>query len=339
MSVKLFIKRILSSAFTISGIQLISEHQIFSDKAFVLMYHRVLASPDKQPLFVQPGMYVSTPSFEKQIAFLKDRFKVLFLDDLVEKIVTGGEIGGCCAITFDDGWRDNYSDAFPVMKKFSLPSTIFLATGFVGSENIFWPDEICLYLDRESANLDNFVGAPPSLVRFCKEISRTRKDTAEWMLENAIGILKEYSPEDRGEILGFLRDNYSGAPVPRQMLNWDEVGEMDASGLVRFGAHTVNHEMLDQVPLKNVIEEITQSREEIERRLGNRVTTFAYPNGNNNECIRRVLAEKGFSAAVTTRKGYLDGKTPLMAIPRIAMHDDVSNTVPMFRSRILFRRF
>jgi peptidoglycan/xylan/chitin deacetylase (PgdA/CDA1 family) len=123
------------------------------------------------------------------------------------------------------------------------------------------------------------------------------------------------------------------------MLSWDEAREMSLSGLVRFGSHTVNHEILDQVPLEKARDEITLSREEIEHRLGGTVRTFAYPNGNYSESIRDFLAENGFNAAVTTRKGFLTREMPLMEIPRIAIHEDVSNTIPMFRSRILLRKF
>lgn len=339
MTGKIVIKRMFSELLSLCGVHSLMEHFCFSHKAFILMYHRVLASGGNQPYFVQSGMYVSASSFEKQIAFLRDRFEVVFFEDLVEKVLNGGDISGHCAITFDDGWLDNYTDAFPLLKKYRVPATIFLATGFVDRGKIFWPEEICCYLDRSMGDMLTFDSAPPSYVRFSEEISRYSQGIRETFFNRSIEILKRYSPGEREEILGYLRDMFKTDPMLRQILSWDEAREMLSSGLVRFGAHTVNHEILDQVPLQKVRDEISASREAIERRLGGKVRSFAYPNGNHNNSIRMVLKESGFDAAVTTRKGYLSTGTPLMEVPRIAIHEDVSNSIPMFRSRILFRTF
>lgn len=339
MTSKIVIKRMLSELLSSCGGHALVERFCCPDKSFVLMYHRVLASAEKQPFFVQPGMFVSTASFEKQIVYLKDRFEVIFLEDLVEKILNGENIDGLCAITFDDGWRDNYTDAFPVLENYRVPATIFLATGFVGTDRIFWPEEICFYLDRNDVNRPVSVDTPSSLIRFNDEIGKYDQYGREMFFDRSIEILKRYSPNERQEILGYFRSMLKTEPFPRQMLNWDEAQEMLVSGLVRFGAHTVNHEILDQIPLYKVMEEISKSRTEIKNRLGCDVRTFAYPNGNHNEGIHNILTENGFNAAVTTHKGFLGHGMPLMEIPRIAVHEDVSNTIPMFRSRILFRKF
>lgn len=303
------------------------------------MYHRVLNSVDSQKLYVQPGMFVTTASFEKQMAFLKDRYKVIFLEELAEKVLTGNDIGGHLAITFDDGWRDNYTNAFPVLKKYRVPATIFLATGFVGTDNIFWPEEFCYYLDRYSVNKSTPDGAPKSLLRLNKDINAYYRIKNEAFFDRSVEVLKGYSPSEREDILTYFRGICRTDQVPRQMLNWDEVQEMYASGLVHFGSHTVNHEMLDQIPLQEARDEISKSREAIENHLGIKVSAFAYPNGNHNESLQKILSESGYNAAVTTRKGFLERNMPLMKIPRIAIHDDVSNTIPMFRSRILLRKF
>lgn len=339
MTRKILIKQILSGLLSYSGILSLVEHLCFSNKSLILMYHRVLASLDSQPCFVQPGMFVAAASFERQIAFLRDRFEMVFLEDLVERAVNGKDIGKLCALTFDDGWRDNYTDAFPILKKYRVPATIFLATGFVGTDRLFWPEEICYYLDRNAAAASDPGSGPASYIRFVREIGRNSHCIRETLFNRSVEILKGYSPEDRGEILGYFRSMFKTDRLARQMLSWDEVREMFAGGLVRFGAHTVHHEMLDQVSFRKAQDEIVSSRKEIEHSLGSNVNTFAYPNGNHNESIRNIIAGNGFKAAVTTRKGYFDRSISHMEIPRIAIHDDVSSTIPMFRSRILFPHF
>lgn len=339
MKGKMILKRMVSDLLSFSGILSLAERFSCSGKAFVLMYHRILPSAADQTYFVQPGMFVKASSFEKHVEFLKDRFKVVFLEDLIEMILKGDELDGYCAITLDDGWRDNYSAAFPVLKKYRVPASIFLATGFIGTSKMFWPEEMCCYLARYISGKQASKYTPPALIRFNKEIGRYAQDREDVFFDSAIETLKKFSSGEREEILDYFRGLFGTGPIPRQMLNWDEAQEMLSSGLVRFGSHTVNHEMLDQSPLEKARDEITKSSEEIECHLGGKVSTFAYPNGNYTENIQNILAEKGFNAAVTTRKGFLERGTPLMEIPRIGVHEDVSNTIPMFRSRIFFRMF
>ena len=303
------------------------------------MYHRILNPVDLQGLYVQPGMFVSSTSFAKQIAFLKDRFKLVFLEDLVKMVLAGDDVGGLCAITCDDGWRDNFTNAFPILEKYGVPATIFLATGLVNTNKTFWPEEICYYLERKIADKIAFDIAPSSYIRFSKEISRYHQCTRETFFDRSIEILKRYSPSDRDEILSRFRIMHKSYPATRQMMNWDEAREMLSSGLVRFGAHTVNHEILNQITLEKAHYEISKSRMDIEHNLGCKVGIFAYPNGNCTEELQNYLTESGFIAAVTTRKRFLTCGMPLMEIPRIPIHEDVSNTIPMFRARILFRNF
>jgi peptidoglycan/xylan/chitin deacetylase (PgdA/CDA1 family) len=339
MNGKIAIKRILAALMSTCGIDDLLEHFCLSTKAFVLMYHRVLSTVDNQPCLVQPGMFVSASTFEKHLSFLKARFKVVFLEDLVNMILTGENIGGVCSITFDDGWQDNYTDAFPVLEKYQVPATVFLASGYVGTDRIFWPEEIAYYLAQRKVIKSELDSAPRSAIRFFEEIGKPYQNRRVTFFDRGIEILKRYSPNEREEILGYFRGMFGSNSLPRQMLSWEEAREMQISGLVRFGAHTASHEILDQVSLEKARDEISTSRKDIEHRLETKVRTFAYPNGNYNTNIQAILQENKFVAAVTTRKGFLKVDTPLMEIPRIGIHEDISNTIPMFQGRILLEKF
>lgn len=335
----MIIKKNISSLLSKLGILSLIEHYSMSNKAFVLMYHRVLSAVDSQPSFVQDGMYVTATSFEKQITFLRKRYKVVFFDDLIEMVRSGEDIGGHCAITFDDGWRDNYTEAFQLLKKYSIPATIYLATGFIDTGRIFWPDELAYFLDKIMTDRSVIKGNQLLLNTFLDEINMYQQVKRKTIIENGIEKIKGYPVDKREEILGCLRKMIKLNSFPRQLLNWEEVQEMSVSGLVRFDAHTVNHQILDQITLQNVREELFLSRESIERHLGTKVRTFAYPNGNHTNSVRKILEELGFNAAVTTRKGFMSSSVPVLEVPRIAIHEDVSSTVPMFRTRIIFSRF
>lgn len=339
MNGKILLKRVISSLCAATGVLSLAERMSFSRNALVLMYHRILEEPLKQPFFVQEGMFVKASNFDKQLEFLKGRFKLVFLDELVDKIQCGGNIGGLCAITFDDGWRDNYTEAFPLLKKHGVPATVFLATGYVGTDRFFWPEEISLFLEKFNHGQSGHEHLPPAMIRFLRERSTCQTKRRIIQPDWCIDILKGLPLLERTEILEFFRGHFRLATIPRQMMDWEEARMMLSSGLVRFGAHTVSHEMLDQVSLQKAQHEIETSKADIEYHLGCRVRTFAYPNGNLTDDICRILEGSGFSGAVTTRKGLLAPVTPLMKMPRVAIHDDVSSTVPMLRSRMLCRRF
>ncbi len=281
------------------------------------MYHRVTAPRGAGPDPVQPGMHVSASTFRSHVDFLKDNFRVLPLSELVSRIADGGNAGGCCSITFDDGWRDNFENAFPVLREYGVPATIFLASGYIGTDRRFWPDELACRLRSEEKG----------------------EGGGERRLERAIEEMKSRTPCERERILENLRADAPVRFMDRVMMTWDEAREMRDSGLAGFGAHTVNHVILDQVPLQEAESEIARSREEIEGRLDVPIDLFAYPNGNFNRDLQGVLARNKFRGAVTTGKGWIGTGTDPLEIPRIGMHEDVSCTLPLFLSRILLKKF
>ena len=303
------------------------------NSAFVLTYHRVLISPRQDDsIFVQPGTYVTVESFRQQLTFLKEKFQILSLSELLKRVDSGKSVSGCCSVTFDDGWLDNYTNAFPVLHELQIPSTIFLATAVIGTNRMFWPEELSFYL-RQPAVISSLAGIDPQL---CSSASF---DNNGLYLDNSIQIVKNYTPEKREALFSFLRSTSTSLPSVRMLMNWEEAREMHASSLVSFGAHSANHVILDQVPLEIAEEEIINSRDEIEFRLGKPPELFAYPNGNYSKDLQALLKEKGFNGAVTTRKGWFNKNADLYEIPRIGIHEDISSTIPLFFARLLLERF
>ena len=333
MSSKLRLKTFLSAALQLTGFLHLLKNCRSENQAFVLMYHRVIASLHEEKIPVQPGMYVTRDSFQQQVEFLKKNFHVLPLVELVQRMEAGRSISGCCALTFDDGWLDNYLHGFPVLRTLNLPATIFLATGFIGTNRLFWPEELSSCLQGlESVDKSRNDKALQSILGNAQGSSEER-------LDKAIMTLKTWEPQRRDDFLAELRQAHQLPAADRMLMNWDEVREMHASSLIEFGAHTHNHVMLDQVSLADAEQEIKLCRDEIERQLGIAPTLFAYPNGNYTPELEALLVRHGFKAAVTTRKDWLKKGGEPFTIPRIGMHEDVSNTIPLFLSRLLFKRF
>jgi len=334
MLLKSKLKRIIASALFGDPHQFLTLRKM-RDKTFILMYHRVLYYGDKEQVFVQPGIYVSQNTFRKHIEFLKTNFKILFLDELLQRIENGKNIDGCCSITFDDGWNDNFTNAYPVIKEYQVPATIFLATNYIGNNKVFWPEELCFYL-KLTQNKWEYL---PKSIKKQYEREIISKINEDKLLDNIIENVKKLNPDERENILEKLRIVSPIKSLPKLLIDWNEARIMVDSGLINFGAHTANHVILDQVSLQQAEQEIVQSRQHIEDQLGIQVNYFAYPNGNFNKDIKKLLKRIGFKGAVTTQKKLIDEKVSLFEIPRIGMHDDVSNSIPLFIARILTKRF
>lgn len=330
MTLKLTIKKGIASLLQVSGaLNQYCKH----NQAIVLMYHRV-GSYRLKDRFVQPGMYVHTDTLKNHLLVLKKKFTLLSLPDLLNRINDGESCAGHCLLTFDDGWLDNYTDAFPLLYKYKVPATIFLTTGYIGTDCYFWPEEIMYYLGQIH---DAQIPKINLLLRLIAEI--TIKEKNDRFYDQAVEILKRWSPSDREELLKDLRKNCHFLPLERQMMNWDEVKKMQASGLITFGAHTANHVILDQVSLAEAEHEILQSRKDIKNHLGIFPEFFAYPNGNYTLEIKEILKKHGFKAATTTNRGKVENDVDPFEIPRIGMHEDVSNTESMFLARMNYKWF
>lgn len=329
---KLTIKKFLFSTFYFFRVfDKICKERI-KTSAFILTYHRVLSSAFSEDIYIQPGVRVLETSFRSHVTFLNSQFHIVSLIELFERLRLGENISGYCAITLDDGWLDNYTCAFPVLHELQLPATIFLATGLIGTDRMFWPEELAACLQRiefvdklrYAHILQTIIGNVPA--------------SSEERLDKVIMALKSWEPQRREDFLAELRQAHHLPAAGRMLMNWDEVREMHASGLIDFGAHSHNHVMLDQVPFSEAEQEIKLSRDEIEHQLGVAPTLFAYPNGNYSPDLEALLIRHGFKGAVTTRKDWVGKGASPFTIPRIGMHEDVSSTIPLFLARILFKR-
>jgi len=304
--------------------------------ALILMYHRIMPQDRNPDVQVQPGMYVSTKTFNRHLRFLKKRFSVVSLRDLVAGLENGKDVRGCCALTFDDGWRDNFQFAFSLLQKHQFPATVFLATGYIGTSRWFWPEEVAWSVARILQGKMRMAALPDPIGELVSGAVHANPAMAESIIDRVIESMKRYPPARRREILDMLRSsNPDHEKRERLLMNWDEVREMATGSLVDFGSHTENHTLLDQQPLQRVKAEIVSSRQRIESEINRPVTFLAYPNGNYTPQILDVLGELGIDAALTTRRGYAGPASPLLELPRIAIHEDVGCSSALFLWRIL----
>jgi peptidoglycan/xylan/chitin deacetylase (PgdA/CDA1 family) len=306
-------------------------------KAVILAYHRVLRAEDLDEDFVQPGMYVLADVFEKQMRFLKDVFAVVPLSELLARWRTGAWDTGAryCAITFDDGWLDNYLYAYPILRQYGIPATVFLPTAFVGTAARFWWDELTHVLRRVTRAGGSVQDQLGQLSAGYPWLAQLRKEPTEERLDGIVEKFKSVPEREIHNWLGAARRALGvKAPDRRALVNWPEVEEMSSSG-VSFGSHSCTHRILTRLTREEVRKELRDSRERLMQRPIRWVPVFCYPNGDYNRDVVEEVRRAGYEAAVSGCFG-LESASPedLWALKRIGVHNDVTRTPALFALRL-----
>jgi peptidoglycan/xylan/chitin deacetylase (PgdA/CDA1 family) len=280
----------------------------------ILVYHRV--NDENDPIF--PGVAVRT--FAEQMEYVAEHYTVCSLSETVQTMQSDDIPADLLTITFDDGYRDNYENAFPILNKLRLPATIFLATDAIDSDRMLWHDRVFSALRTTRAT---------ALEQF-DENGQTYplKTHAEkrHALAQVLKFLWSLDDRDRSVWVERLTQQLGIAePVSCKglMLGWNEIREMSEHH-IGFGAHTVTHPILSKLPRGQLKREIRESKETIESKLNIPVKHFAYPVGRREdftEDVKSELRDAGFECAVTTIFGVNDSKQDLFELRRATPWD------------------
>lgn len=309
----------------------------------ILTYHRVLSAQDLQTGKVQPGMYVRAETFQMHMEYLRDRFEVLSLQNLLDRWRDQRWDAGTayCSITFDDGWLDNYQYAFPILKQYRFPGTIFLPTDYIETSRWFWPERLG-YLLRMAGAPSCASEKKEVLCAVLKEkvqagLKEKELPLLKWKFlhpgacDDVIEACKELSAERLEDLISTLAEML-GVHIPeaRVVVNWDEVKEMSRYG-ISFGSHSCSHRLLTHLSKEDIRREVVLSYETLCASRANIVPVFCYPNGNYNDVVQHEVHEAGYQAAMSVIEG-IEGKVPtdMLALKRISLHDDISDTISQF---------
>jgi peptidoglycan/xylan/chitin deacetylase (PgdA/CDA1 family) len=274
----------------------------------IFCYHRV--NDERDPFF--PSMPVDT--FEQQMRFVAQRHRVVSLSELMVHLQSGSP-ETVLALTFDDGYRDNYQNAFPILQRYGLPATIFLTTGCLDTGEPLWFERLGAAVKTTSKEyIDVEIDLPRRfLLRTPEERLHSNRDL--------FALLRQVSNDERQRHLAtLLLDLATPASDQRKdvMLTWDQVRHMKHHK-VDFGGHTVTHPILSQVPPGQVEWEIAESKRRIETELQAPVRHFAYPNGRDDDFApsnKEAIRLAGYQAAVTTVWGLNYASTDRLELRR-----------------------
>ena len=306
-------------------------------KNIVLGYHRVLPRGSDELRYLQPGMYVTTETFEKHMEYLAGQYTVRSLSGLSSL----DSVQGACFVTFDDGWADTYEHAFPIMKRYNIPATVFVSTNLMGSGTMLWSHTVSIYVHHASGG--QLAGIRDILAGHADEKGKGEmarvisSPDRNGFLEAAIGVIKGLDARAAEIVMSELESSMGGvdryAEVGRQWLTWDEIGEMSSHG-ISFGSHAHNHKILTKLGDNEIINEVETSREMLRAKLGRDAYLFSYPNGDYDGRVIGVLKGAGFRLGFTTRAGFVSHSCSPFAIGRVLVHEDATSTTPMYACKL-----
>ena len=276
----------------------------------ILVYHRVLVEPD--PL--RQGEAVAEV-FDQEMRFLSKHFAVLPLLEAVSLLKQGALPKRACCITFDDGYADNLTVALPILKRYDLPVTVFVATGYLDGQRMFNDAVIDAIARSERSQLD---------LREL-DLGQHPLETLSDRQKAVVAILGKFryrAPEARERALPqFFELVACGPLLAGTMLSRDQVRDLAGQG-VEIGGHTVTHPILTSVDDARVKDEMMKGKQQLEDLIGKQVKVFAYPNGQPQKdyAMRHVamVSEVGFEVAVTTARGVSNRDSDVFQLPRFA---------------------
>lgn len=279
-----------------------------------------------QQLIILNYHRASGGDLRRHLHYLRRHYRMMHLEEALEELYAscgekkqGRDRPTPLVLTFDDGYYDNYTHGFALARELQIPITIFLIPGYIESGKSFWwreGERLAQLAQLDSVSIDGH--------RYCLKQQEDRELLARAIDEH---LRHARSLAEREE---FLRDMLQMLDVPSHVpveeeavrpLNWTEIREMDESGWVSFGAHTMHHPILAYLESpEEVRREVRECRDTLARQLGHPVRTFAYPVGRDEHIGKEApeaVREAGYDWAVTTTNGVCSPRNDPYQLPRV----------------------
>ena len=283
-------------------------------RPLILRYHRVYGD-GPEPIY---ELGLPRPLFEAQLDFLRHHCNVVPLADVFDGLFLGKPLPPrAVAITFDDGYKDNFTEAFPALRSRGLPATVFIAVENVERGTPFWWDRLAVAVHS----------APKGAVRIDlgrgpESLTLDGVQNRRQVVDRACEALKLMSHGEAAAKLEVLLQTLGArADVGDPVLNWDEVREM-AEGGIEIGSHTLDHPVLSRLPVEEAERQVVESRRRAEDRLHRPVRFFAYPNGKRDDVtptVKDLVRKAGYTGAVSTIQGRPSPASDPFLVERIGV--------------------
>ena len=289
----------------------------------VLTYHRI-GSADGQPFY--PPIWSATPeAFREQVTRLRDTFRILSLDEAVAAADDGfrGLKGPVALVTFDDGQRDNYEVARPILRELGVPATFFLPTAYLDAPRLPWWDHLAYTLNTTGVTLLRLDRPTPL------EIDLRTTSRADAIAQVVKACLDRHvDVNDEAGFLAHLDDRAEVSVDSRGLgrtlfMTWDEARDLAATPGLSVGSHASTHRTLALLSEDEQGAELGGSRRVLERELGRPVDAVAYPYGwagAFDAATTRAARASGYRLGFSSVEGVnRPGEADPMALRRLGV--------------------
>ncbi|MDK9557679.1 polysaccharide deacetylase family protein [Marinobacter sp. M216] len=295
----------------------------------ILTYHRILPKhhPDRE--FEQPGMVTAPEVLRRHIHLMKSLGAIpIHLDEWLRLRASDRALPKLSvALTFDDGWKDNFQYAYPILKSENVPATVFLVTRLVDTNDVFWPEKVLKLLTSKPIN-----EAGPEYQWLTPYLPNAQSNQSPLTLYQADQAINRLKSLDDATIMAHLSEASQRSPSSdasgdgRSILNRQELTEMASDDLVRYGAHTQHHFRLNRLDNPATLKrEILGCLDDLNEFGTGIVPIFCYPNGDIT-AEGRKLVEDRYRAACTTKTGWNLGNRDPFDLHRFNLHDGNSGS-------------
>jgi len=338
------LKRAVAHLLYASGLLQLRQAMALRNRAVVLMYHRVLTSDERRTAGSHPALVVDRETFARQMALLKKRFVVLSIAEFAAHIQQRRPFpSSSCIVTFDDGWRDNYENALPILAALGIPSLIFLPMNFIGERRVFWQEALVqllrqavLQVRREPvrrAALDALL-SPVGLASVLDETAADPTATVIAAVTGQKGLTRETVEELVARLAGLIGVPVDDLANTDGFIDWPQVHAMARQG-VTFGGHGVDHLLLTHVSDAQADREIEGSKAALDEKLREPVPTFSYPNGYWTPRVAEKVKSVGYRLAFIAQGGPVTCEDDPWTLRRVNIHEAVTDTEPLFLARLV----
>lgn len=276
----------------------------------VLMYHRFSRNAETDK--------ISADEFTAHLEYLRKHARVLSLSETIETLKNDDSLpSNAAVITIDDGYSDSFDIAFPLLRKFQMPATVYAVTDFLDGKCWLWTDLMRFVLAETAVENVRIEFADDDKIETKLNGIQSRLETA-----NRINALLKKMPNDVkelkiNEIAQTLKIEIPATPTSDfAAVSWGQARQMDA-GNVQIESHTVTHPILTNIAQNELDDELRTSKKRLEEKLNKEIKHFCYPNGNLNETVRKSVEKAGYESAVTTAYGFVEKGATRFLLNRI----------------------
>jgi peptidoglycan/xylan/chitin deacetylase (PgdA/CDA1 family) len=299
---------------------------------FILKYHRMRPAGREVSSSQAGGEFsagIGARQFEAHLRLITRWFKPIPMAEMGWAVAEKKALPDkAVALTFDDGYRDNYEVAYPLLKRYGVPASFFVCPGLIDSHQGFWWDEIYALVERTTAT-ELHIGKilPVSGLPSGRQDGALSLSTGQQKIaagERLVAQGKQLSPQMLTIFLERLNEAigvHIDADFRQQtLMNWDEIREMHRNGM-EIGSHTMTHPMLTQVSESVMRTELSEARARIAEVLGTAPAGFVYPSGAFSPTARNIVKETGHIYACTSQSGFIGGTADPHLLPRVNVSD------------------